>query len=231
MIELIFSLVVMGIVLLSAPMLVSTATSSTYVALQQEGINEASSRVIMIMSYPWDENDTSDIYVPPILHVSAGHPDLEMVKTRARRLGTPMASTRTFILSDLNSSELNASVALGFDADDASTQDDMDDFIDNNSSLTLVGAIGTNDIDYAETTTVEIRTNIAYADDNTTKTGGDYNASTITYAPFSTLTAGSTSNIKTITVTLTSSENSLDKTIILKAFSCNIGGYDFKTRY
>jgi len=38
MIELIFAIVVMGIVMLSAPMLVNKATQSSYVALQQESI-------------------------------------------------------------------------------------------------------------------------------------------------------------------------------------------------
>ena len=60
MIELIFSIVIMGIVMMSAPMLISTASNSTSVVLQQEGINQAVSRITMMLSYPWDEANTND---------------------------------------------------------------------------------------------------------------------------------------------------------------------------
>jgi hypothetical protein len=59
MVELIFAIVIMGIVLMSAPMLISTASKSGYVAIQQEAINEAASQVNMIMGYHWDENNTN----------------------------------------------------------------------------------------------------------------------------------------------------------------------------
>ena len=76
MIELIFAIVIMGIVLMSAPMLISTASSTTTVALQQEGINEASSRISMILTYPWDQNDINDSCISPVLHVSSGDSEL-----------------------------------------------------------------------------------------------------------------------------------------------------------
>ena len=62
MIELIFALVIMAIVLMSAPMLISTATKSGYVAIQQEAINAAASQVNMIMGYHWDENSADELY-------------------------------------------------------------------------------------------------------------------------------------------------------------------------
>lgn len=221
MIELIFAIVIMGIVLMSAPMLISTSTTSTYVAIQQEGINEAASRINMIMGYHWDENNTNDMYLPPILNVSSGTSALDEVGTTARRIGTPMTSHRTFILSDRNSSELNAS-ALGNDAGD---QDDMDDFI-GDISLTQIEAAT---VDYTERTTININTAIAYNTDSVT--GGDYNQSVITFTPFINPPSGTT-NIKSITVTLTSTSGltELDKSIVLRAFSCNIGGYELEER-
>jgi len=57
MIELIFAIVIMGIVMMSAPMLVSTASKSGFVAIQQEGISEVASQLNMILSYAWDENN------------------------------------------------------------------------------------------------------------------------------------------------------------------------------
>ncbi len=221
MIELIFAIVIMGIVMMSAPMLISTASKSTYVALQQEGINEAASRINMIMGYAWDENNTDDRYTPPILHVSSGNGDLNMSSViTARRKGTPMVSQRTFILSDANSSELNAS-SLGSDGGD---MDDIDDFI-GDISLTL---IETATVDYTEKTTVNIKTEITYSADS--PSGGTYTAQTITFVPFA--AASGTTNIKSIEVELTSTTtlDELEKTIVLRAFSCNIGGYELKER-
>ncbi|NKQ41562.1 MAG: type II secretion system protein, partial [Sulfurovum sp.] len=79
MIELIFSIVVMGIVMMSAPMLISTASKTTSVALQQEGIHEAASRVNMIMTYEWDENALNGVCSsqPPILKVTNGDEKLK----------------------------------------------------------------------------------------------------------------------------------------------------------
>lgn len=219
MIELIFAIVIMGIVLMSAPMLISTATQSTFVALQQEGINEAASRVNMVMGYAWDEQNTQENYLFPILHVTSGDSAFDESGTTARRVGTPMASQRTFILSDADNSNLNAS-ALGPDGGD---QDDIDDF--GGTSLTN---IETATIDYAEKTTVSIGTAIAYTGDSVT---GGYNQATVTFVPFA-APGGATTNIKSITVNLTSTSGTgeLAKNIILRAFTCNIGGYNLEER-
>ncbi len=232
MIELIFAIVIMGIVMMSAPMLISTATQSTYVALQQEGINEAASRAQMIMGYAWDENNTADNYVPPILHTASNTAttDLAMVATTGRRLGTPMASQRTFILSDANNSDLNASPSstFGNSADGDINEDDIDDFI-GDINLTFIER-DDNTVGYIEKTTININTALTYSEDNVS---GGYGQSTINYVPFTPETGG-TSNIKSITVTLTSTDAAnadvLEKTIILRAFSCNIGGYELKER-
>ena len=227
MIELIFSIVIMGIVLMSAPMLISTATQSTYVALQQEGINEAASRVNMIMGYAWDENNTNTDYVPPILHVTAGHADLNVSGTTARRQGTPSQSQRTYIASDANTSNFFAS-PLGPDGGDA---DDVDDFIGDINLTNIQDAA----VDYTEKETININTAVAYAND--TPNAGGYNQQTITLTPFNadgtTNAAVGSSNIKTITVTLTSTHADTEafaKNIVLRAFSCNIGSYEFEKR-
>ncbi len=222
MIELIFAIVIMGIVMMSAPMLVSTATQSSYVAIQQEGINEAASRVHMIMGYAWDENNVNDDYRPPILTVTNGDPALDKNNTTQRRIGIPMASHRTFIQSDTNTtSNLNAS-ALGKDGI-TEPADDIDDFTDP-ISLEFVER-DDNTVGYVEKTTININTTIVYNTDN-----ADYNQSTISYVPF--ITGVATTNIKSIEVNLTSISgvDELEKTIILRAFSSNIGGYTFEER-
>lgn len=226
MIELIFAIVIMGIVMMSAPMLISTASKSSYVAIQQEGINEAASRINMIMGYAWDENNTNDTYIPPVLFVSNGTADLNVSDTNtSRRTGTPSESQRTYILSDLNSSTLFTThpLSLGKDAV-GETEDDMDDFI-GDISLNLIEAAS---VDYVEKTTISINTNVGYSKDDVL---GGYNDDSIVFVPFRVESTGST-NIKFINVTLTSTTgvDELSKTIVLRAFSSNIGGYTLKER-
>ena len=239
MIELIFALVIMGIVMMSAPMLIGTATSSTYVALQQEGINEAASRVNMIMGYAWDENDTNVSFVPPILTVTAGHVDLNEIMgltPTGRRIGTPLLSQRTFLLSSGADPDLNAST-LGADANDAGTPDDIDDF--GGTTLVLGDGAGAAAaaVDYVEDSaagTIGIATVITYVADAPVAAGaGWYSQNTLALSPAGGAGVVGTSNIKAITVRLTSAhaDAALSKTIVLQAFSCNIGGHDLKERF
>ncbi len=216
MIELIFAIVIMGIVMSSAPMLISTATSTTSVALQQEGINEASSRINMILTYAWDQNDTNDSCIPPVLHVNSGDSELDEVGTTARRVGVPSETNSHTFMCGTN--ELNSS---GISIDGL---DDIDDF-SGTSSLAL-DASGSGGKDYIEQTTVNMVTTVSYLND-----GATYGSTSFAYAP-SAAAAGDISNIKNIQVVLTStsSASELSKTITLNAFSCNIGGYAYESR-
>ena len=220
MIELIFAIVIMGIVMMGAPMLISTASNSTVVALQQEGINEAVSRVNMILSYEWDQNVLDNSCTPPVLHVASGDSELEELGTTARRKGIPSNTvSHTF---KCGNTELNATTLL---AKEGTVIDDIDDFTGTTVKEVLRGTGGTN---YIETATVSIGTTIYYAPDST-----DYSSSTVSYnfSPGTSSTTGST-NIKAISVRLTSSSsaNELTKDIKLHAFSTNIGGYEFESR-
>ncbi len=230
MVELIFALVIIGIVLMSAPMLISQATKSGFVAIQQEGINEASTKVNMIMGYQWDENNTDESFPATILHVTSGDGTLNENNVTTRRLGTPLTSERTFSRSD--GQEFFATPGLGFDASDSGIEDDMDDFT---GSHTLI-EIDTAKYNYVETTTIQIATTVSYIAD--TPGGGTYYDpgadGKLTFSPnfSSSLTTPNTTNIKKIVVTLTSTsgEEELNKTIILNAFSCNIGSYNLASR-
>ena len=230
MIELIFAIVIMGIVLMSAPMLISTASKSGYVAIQQEAINEAASQVNMIMGYHWDENNTNEDYIPPILEVSSsGDTALNEVNISAvptgRRLGTPKESYRAFIRAD--GQRLRTSASLQSETGETE-EDDMDDSTGTSVQLALIPeATLENDADNVETTTIDINRTVAYSDDN-----ASYNSSSISYDPFASPSGSGSTNIKSITVTLTSTSgvDELDKEIILRAFSCNIGGYKLEER-
>jgi hypothetical protein len=223
MIELIFAIVIMGIVLMSAPMLMSTATQSTTVGLQQEGINEASSKVNMILSYVWDEQDTDDNVTPPILHVTNGNSLFEpaTAKDNRTRIGIPLKSSRMFF------PVLDASSTLGFDSEENNTSihDDVDDY--NGETLTTLTSIESASTDYAESTTVKIETKVIYGDDSYT------DGATYSYVPFASGTA--TSNVKNIEVKLTSTDTAnadvLEKTIVFRAFVCNIGGVAYAEKW
>ncbi len=230
MIELIFAIVIMAIVLLSAPQLISTSTESGYVAVQQEAINEAASQVNMILGYSWDEENTNEIYLPSVLRVTNGDAGLKEIGTSGRRAGTPAQSYRSFYRAD--GADFNAT-AIGTDTGDT-FNDDMDDF--NNPiprTLVLVESSGS---DYIETNTTNITTTVRYGSDAPAGSTGPYSNlggdTQISYSPDFDSAATPTTNIKFITVSLTSSSSlsELDKNITFNAFSANIGGYELEER-
>jgi len=231
MIELIFALVIIGIVLMTAPMLIRTAAESGYVTIQQEAINEAASQVNMIMGHHWDESTTDDSFLDPIVQVSStGDTELEEANVSGfltgHRLGTPQESYRGFVRSD--GQRLSASAIIG-----NTLKNNIDDFDGSITSLKEIDYAGY--VDYVEdNTTINIATEVRYISDI-----ADYTASpsgVMTFNPdfdptSGTIASTASTNIKRITVTLTSTGISeLNKTIILRAFSCNIGGYKLEEK-
>ena len=223
MIELIFSLVIMGIVLMSAPMLIHTAADSTSVALQQEGINEAASRINLILTYPWDNAvnaDSNCSTLPSILGVEDNASGLN------NRAGVPANSNAHG--SSCGSSGFLYATPIGKEI--VGVVDDLDDFNDD-GNLTLLD-LGTGGTDYLEKNTVKLATKINYASDHLPKAGDSYAASQSITFNFSPDEVNQTTNIKAITATLTSSSSAseLNKTIVLRAFSCNVGGFMYASR-
>ena len=222
MIELIFAIVIMGIVLMTAPMLISTAAKSGYVAAQQEGIHETASRISMIMGYYWDENNTlSSNAENVILTTNSTISDLNVVLLR--RVGTPQESKRAFVGDMGNEYNTTLPASLGSDPILLDTsEDDIDDF---NGDVNLT-EIDPSAADYIEKgADINIATSVDYISD--VPSAGAYNSNTLSFNPNFTATSSTTStHIKRITATLTSNSgvDELNKTIILHAFSCNIGG-------
>lgn len=229
MIELIFAIVIMGIILMSAPMLISTSSKSGYVAIQQEAINEAASRVNMIMGYHWDENSANETILDPILSTSS--PVVDLAESTyvdgngtGRRIGTPRESYRSFVRPDNTRVATTLAGTLGDDG----VENDMDDFI---GTIGLVLSGSGNQADYIEKN-VTISTVVAYIDD--APDGNTYNTASNTLNFDADFTQVQPSrNIKRISTTLTSdaaSPDELDKEIVLHAFTCNIGGYKLEER-
>lgn len=223
MIELIFALLIMGLVLMSAPQLISTATKSSYVTIQQESISEAAAQANMIAGYHWDEADSNESYLDPILLVQAGNGDLNS-SAFGRRKGTPIESSRTFIRDD-GTVNIPATTVANLGPDGAE-KNDIDDYDGISTNLNLIDNRAGN----VETTTIDINSTVNYISDALTSAGG-YNQSDITFA-FGTGASPQSTNIKAVEVELTSrsNEDELDKKIILHAFSCNIGGYKLEPK-
>lgn len=228
MIELIFAIVILGIVMLSAPMLISTASQSGYVALQQEAIATASSEIGMILTHHWDEGDTNDTLSAPIL-VTVGHGDLAEGNNAGlntgRRRGTPNSSSRTFTLTS-GPGRIPTTLVANFGSD-GGDMDDVDDFIGNSGVIDIdptTAEIG----DIVDTNTT-MNTVVQYRNDTPSGAGNTYDAATVTLnQPFLNAAAGATSNIKHVQVNLTTTNTAteLDKDITLNAFTCNIGTYE-----
>jgi len=180
------------------------------------------------MGYHWDESDTNESYVDPILRVNSTTAGLVEAAPAGRRMGTPEESYRSFVRSDGNST-LSAST-IGYSTDGetgVNDEDDMDDFNNNTSLFNIEDASA----DYVEdNTTINISTTVRYISDSAT-----YNTNPLSFSPdfisAGSDTAANSTNIKRITVTLTSSgPEELDKEVILHGFSCNIGGYQLEER-
>ncbi len=77
LIELIFSIIVIAVVLLSVPNLLNTTSKASRQVITQESISSAASHIDMALSLFWDENCTDPKYGNPILTVANYTPGLQ----------------------------------------------------------------------------------------------------------------------------------------------------------
>jgi hypothetical protein len=224
MIELIFALVVMGIVLTSAPLLVSQASKSNTVALQQESIAIAAAHTNTLMTYAWDEQNNRPNAITAIIDTTAGDPLLARSTAplyRNNSLAFPLARLRRFSNTILLASPLG----IDSNASASSVSDDVDDFIV--QVVELIPQSTTQNKAYEGEyidTKIKLTTAVSYGID----TAPNYDNVSGRFAfsnPFTSLATG-TSNIKLITTQLTTTETTeeLQKNIKMQAFMCNIGG-------
>jgi len=151
--------------------------------------------------------------------VSAGSTLHSMIGLGSRA-GTPISSSRRFAIDSAGnrfSATLNAN--LGSEGVDEEP-DDIDDFNNRESNLTLTSQnVLAEEGDYKDTA-IKLKTEVSYIDD--TPSPNSFNKKTITFNnPFGN-TKNISTNIKMITLTLTS-DNDPNKKVVLRAFSCNIG--------
>jgi len=222
MIELIFAIVVMGIAMLSLPLMIDTATKSNRVAFNQESIAIIASHSNAIMSYNWDENNTLNSVVTgrnSMLVVTDGNAEIDANRTtigRTRTLGGNTAS--------LPSTFGKTSDVVPLTAAPEPKEDDVDDFHNQTRTLVLAraGEQIANKGDYMDKS-ISIRTTISYgSDDPTPDFATCVDATGCTFSQPFTGHELDTTNVKRIVTRLTST-NDNEKTILLKSFVCNIG--------
>lgn len=210
LIELIFAIVIMGIAVMSLPLVLSQVQQNNEFSLQQEAILAAKTKIGDILSYEWDENsyDATTQRAVVIKTTSDINGDLNCSTTTNGRVGHIYSDYRRKCAP----STITAS-AIGADADDGGNYDDIDDF--NNKTITLNTATeNAGTLDYVFRNTLQLTTTINYAADNAAYTNQIMNNFALNYA-----NNAATSNIKAINVKVSTGTQD----ITLHAFTCNIG--------
>ncbi len=213
MIELIFALVIIGIALMSAPMLIQQSIKSSNVALQQEAISATASQVAIVLSMHWDEANTKiPAGASPILDVnrsSYNFPPAGLIDVTGRNTKDGNNTLKPTSFGSLGS-EANESTYIEFD--------DVDDYHNESFGLMLFNNESTSaDVGEYVDVNISINTTVRY-----TKESNVSESINTAISPYS--------NIKAIKVNLTSNSgvDELEKNITLKAFSCNIGTYSIE---
>ena len=209
MIELIFALVIMGIVLMSAPMLIQQSMRSTNIALQQEAIVATASQTAIILSMHWDEKNSNIVAgESPILDANRSAFSFPPAGLAGGVFGRNTKEGNTTLPPSILGVDVNEELK------EPTTFDDIDDYHTSDFGLMLFnGENTTADIGEYVDTNISIKTTVRYTQENNVSKN---------------ITTGSFSNIKFIKVNLTSKQTDvpeLEKNITLKAFSCNIGTY------
>ena len=230
LLELIFSMVIIAITLISVPNLIKSTSTASKEVITQESISNAASYAAMIMSTFWDENCTDPKYANPILYVKKQDPDLQEYISGGvlvgRRVGSPITTSRRF-KNDLTGKRLTASTLLGTEASDGEP-DDIDDYNGKSLKLTVQEPTTITNGDYKDLL-IQIDTTVVYINDSA---DSGYDKQTVQFNnPFdSTKIETESTNIKMITLKLSSPKNDPSKQIVLRAFSCNIGSKKLKER-
>lgn len=208
MIELVFAIVIMGIAVMSLPLILTQVQNNNAFAMQQEAILAAKAKIGDILTYEWDDNSYSATAQRSyVLDTLNGNGDLNRTGTTDQRVGHVNANYRRKLF--------DTSIALAArSATDTNTTggNDVDRFNgqDTNISATLENA--GKGLDYVFALT--LKPIITYASDTATYSNNPLNNFVFDFA-----NANAITNIKTISVQVTGG----DQNITLRAFTCNIG--------
>ena len=203
LIEVLVSLIVIGIVATSFPLILQTTVSSTKSTSREEIFYQEFSMVNLVNSLYFDENNTNNDNYYKELNATKGDDELFIIKysnNEYNRKGKHQMDNNNF-RSGSNLTVSHIGVDSGEVEGDDSTYDDIDDYNDYNETIT------TNLGDLL------LKVNVKYIDDNANYSKNDFN--------FTLNENGSNhnSNIKLITVSVKEGKNEIN----LSYPSMNIG--------
>ncbi|WP_457594156.1 type II secretion system protein [Hydrogenimonas sp.] len=223
-IELLVSIVVIGIVFMSIPLILTETEKSNTFSIRQEAIMAGTTGIVNILGYRWDEADTNQTLnggFAKVCDVTNGAVDLNRSDIN-RRIGHFKGEYRrkffdyTYLATpDPQGIRPGITFAtppanLGSEVADGGQPDDIDDFNGANSSVTG-GATQDYKLDYT------ISSSVYYISDAFNYTGSP---TPLAWAiPNS--DAGQMTNIKMVEINVTAAGES----VVLHAFSSNIGEY------
>lgn len=221
MIELVIAIVVMGIAMMTLPLMLEKVQSSNTFAMQQEALLAARTQLGDITTYPWDENSLKSNIVA-ILDVNSTLTPVTLQRdsnTSLRRVGHVFADKRRKFFDPLEPNNAATTPAnLGIDA--GGNIDDIDDFANTTTNLLAPILAETTDtgLDY-KFDDLNMSIFAHYISDAANYSLQDM--ATFTFpTPASAVTNGST-NIKLIELRL--SGTGLDNNITFRTYATNIG--------
>ena len=216
-IELIVAIVVIGIALMSVPLLLSQSSRSNEFSINQEAILAATTQIGDILTYPW--NDTNSSGILHVFDVTNGDSQLNRYNNSTRRIGHFKEKYRRKFYDNNNNIEHNASIILGHESHDSGKFNDIDDFNDTNFSVAN-GGLG----DYIQDLNLNVRVFYIRNDDV------NYSQSpTLNFGELNITSHAPSTNIKMVKVNVSDGHTG-DTITTLKAFSCNIGSYQLLYR-
>ena len=209
MLELVIAIVVMGIAVMSLPLILTQSQNANAIALQQEVILATKTKLGYILSYEWDANSYDlNASVSRVLDTTnSASADSDFNTTTTRRKGHVQADNRRRLGDD---NTKTPTLKADFNSGNPTVPLDIDDFDVRDENTT----IASDTMDYIFN--LELNSTVSYIDDNASYTNQDINfifdASSAPANP---------TNIKMITVRTVDTSNNVN--IVLRAFASNIG--------
>ncbi len=216
--ELIITIVLLGIIFSAIPMILTQNQKASNQALSQEAIYAGVTKMSQLLTYHWDEHSIKDdpnlaiVYAKVLDANLSGDHELSRHTKRYRIGHFEGSSRRSFFPSPTYAV---AFADLGKDAPET-LPDDIDDFIANNQDLIAID----NEHGYKQTYLVDVSVN--YASDL-----ADYNQTTINGFAFDTINMPSPTNIKRITLAVSLNNQ---RQFQLESFISNIGETDIVSK-
>jgi prepilin-type N-terminal cleavage/methylation domain-containing protein len=213
MIELVITIVIVGIVSLSFPLILTQTSTNINLAMQQEAVLAAKTYIGTILSYSWDENSImgggSAVILDTSTSASADNEFNRVVGTNLRAGNVYGTGRRRMV---------DAVAATHPSNSDNANPIDIDDFSGDVSQLVVNQA----DMDY--TFSLQLTPTISFVDDE-----ADYDRDDVDFT-FRTGAAADSTNIRLIAVRVENVGGGGTTDITLRAYSANIGEFELLSK-